>query len=345
MELGMKIKTLRLKAGLTQEQLAEKLGIGPQSVSKWENAVAMPDISTLPLLSEIFGVTIDDLFDLSTEQRFNRIESRMDREGELPRELFTAYEEFLKAQLCGETYKKRATELLATLYWHRMNSYANKADNYAKESVRMAPDEKGCRWILQKTDGHVAWDWNVANHHKAVDFYRELVKGHPEDPINYAYLLDNLIADHRTEEAEETLRRLSRLKSANPVLNEVFRAHIALARFDEAAADGIMDALLQNHPENSVCLFEAAQYYAAKCDYRKAIDCYERSFRAEKRRPRYQDELQAIAMIYEIMGDYPKAAATYDRIIDLLRKEWGMTEETGLKEAQKEKARLLAKAQ
>lgn len=45
MELGKKIKHLRFQAGLTQEQLAEKLGIGAQSVSKWENAVAMP---TLP---------------------------------------------------------------------------------------------------------------------------------------------------------------------------------------------------------------------------------------------------------------------------------------------------------
>ena len=61
MELGKKIKQLRIKAGLTQEQLGEELGIGAQSVSKWENAVAMPDITTLPPLAEVFGVSIDDL--------------------------------------------------------------------------------------------------------------------------------------------------------------------------------------------------------------------------------------------------------------------------------------------
>ena len=48
---NQKIRQLRFKAGLTQEQLAEKLGIGAQSVSKWENAVAMPDITALPLLA------------------------------------------------------------------------------------------------------------------------------------------------------------------------------------------------------------------------------------------------------------------------------------------------------
>ncbi len=57
MELGKKIRQLRFRAGLTQEQLAEKLGLGAQAVSKWENAAAMPDITVLPLLAEIFGVS------------------------------------------------------------------------------------------------------------------------------------------------------------------------------------------------------------------------------------------------------------------------------------------------
>ena len=102
MELGKKIRQLRFKAGLTQEQLAEKLGIGPQAVSKWENAVATPDITTLPLLAEVFGVSIDDLFDLTSEQRLNRIENSLDITEELPQDLFREYEDFLKAQLNDE---------------------------------------------------------------------------------------------------------------------------------------------------------------------------------------------------------------------------------------------------
>ena len=116
MELWKKIRQLRFKAGLTQEQLAEKMGVGPQAVSKWENAAAMLDITSLPLLAEVFGVSIDDLFDLSTEQRLNRIENRMDIENELPQDVFLEYEEFLRTQTANETYKKRATELLAHLY-------------------------------------------------------------------------------------------------------------------------------------------------------------------------------------------------------------------------------------
>ena len=94
MELGKKIRQLRFKAGLTQEQLADRLGVAAQSVSKWENAVAMPDITTLPLLAEVFGVSIDDLFDLSAEQRLNRIENRMDAEEDLPH----VFERFYKGK-------------------------------------------------------------------------------------------------------------------------------------------------------------------------------------------------------------------------------------------------------
>ncbi len=342
MELGKKIRQLRFKANLTQEQLAEKLGIGPQSVSKWENAVAMPDITLLPLLAETFGVSIDDLFELTAEQRLNRIENRMDFEEELPQDVFREYEDFLKEQLTDEKHKKRAAGLIANLYWHRMDTYARKAGRCAREAIRMAPGEKGCQWILSKAEGHAVWDWNVSNHTAAIDFYRELVEADPECRLPYLYLLDNLIADHRAAEAERVLARLSALKDADPVLCEAYRAQIALARFDEPAADRIVERMLGTWPDSSACLFEAAQYYAKKCDYRKAIELYECSFERSERRPRFQDELQGIADIYRILGEKQKAAETYDRIIGLLKNEWGMTEETELKDVERQKARLLA---
>lgn len=344
MEFGKKIRQLRFKAGLTQEQLAEKLGIGAQAVSKWENAAAMPDITALPLLAEIFGVSIDDLFDLTNEQRLNRIENRLDTEEDLPQDVFMEYEEFLKGQLATEQNKKRATGLIAYLYWHRMDSYARKASRYAREAVQAAPNEKDCQWILQKAEGHAIWDWNLANHSKGIEFYRELVEKNPEARLPYAYLFDNLLADHRAEDAEKYLARYASLPDVSPIHVEIYRAYIALARFDEPTADGIIEALGEKYPEDFIYLFEAAQYYARKCDYDRAIALYERSFALEPRRPRFQDELMAIAEIYEIRGDYRKAAATYGRIIDLLEKEWGLTEEVELQQAKREKARLLSKA-
>ena len=61
MSLGEKISSLRKAQGLTQEQLAEKCSVSAQAVSKWENDLTAPDIALLPRLSELFGVTIDEL--------------------------------------------------------------------------------------------------------------------------------------------------------------------------------------------------------------------------------------------------------------------------------------------
>lgn len=62
--LCTKITELRKSAGLTQDALAEKLGVTFQAVSKWENALSCPDISLLPRIAEIFDVSIDTLFGL-----------------------------------------------------------------------------------------------------------------------------------------------------------------------------------------------------------------------------------------------------------------------------------------
>ena len=59
--LGERIKFHRKRMGLTQEQLAERMGVSPQAVSKWENNQSCPDISVLPTLAELFGVSVDEL--------------------------------------------------------------------------------------------------------------------------------------------------------------------------------------------------------------------------------------------------------------------------------------------
>ena len=59
--LGENIKLLRRQKGITQESLARYLGVSFQSVSKWERALAYPDITLLPAISGFFGVTTDEL--------------------------------------------------------------------------------------------------------------------------------------------------------------------------------------------------------------------------------------------------------------------------------------------
>ncbi len=62
MSIGTNIYTLRKAKKLTQAQLAEKLGVSEQAVSKWENEQCAPDISLFPVMADYFGVSIDRLF-------------------------------------------------------------------------------------------------------------------------------------------------------------------------------------------------------------------------------------------------------------------------------------------
>ena len=61
MTLGKRISTLRHEKGFKQDELAEKLNVSPQAVSKWENDQTCPDISLLPDLAQLLGVSIDEL--------------------------------------------------------------------------------------------------------------------------------------------------------------------------------------------------------------------------------------------------------------------------------------------
>ena len=65
--IGKRIASLRKGAAMTQEELAEKLGVSPQAVSKWENDLTCPDIMTLPKLAQLLGVSTDEL--LSGERK------------------------------------------------------------------------------------------------------------------------------------------------------------------------------------------------------------------------------------------------------------------------------------
>lgn len=62
-----KLLALRKQNGLSQEELAEKLGISRQAISKWERAEASPDTENLIALAKIYNISLDKLFDINTE--------------------------------------------------------------------------------------------------------------------------------------------------------------------------------------------------------------------------------------------------------------------------------------
>ena len=60
-EMGILISKLRKEQNMTQKDVAERLCVSPQAVSKWERGIGCPDVSFLPALSELFGVALERL--------------------------------------------------------------------------------------------------------------------------------------------------------------------------------------------------------------------------------------------------------------------------------------------
>jgi transcriptional regulator with XRE-family HTH domain len=71
-EVGNTIKDLRIKKGLTQDQLATMIQLTPQTVSKWENGDSYRDLQIIGILTEIFEVSMDELMNKKSSKEFKQ---------------------------------------------------------------------------------------------------------------------------------------------------------------------------------------------------------------------------------------------------------------------------------
>lgn len=103
MNLSQKIYDCRKKAGLSQEALAEKLGVSRQAISKWETGEATPEVGKLLLLANVFGVTTDWL--LSEDEAQNTFEHHEYHEEEQNRNVLPDWIDTLPKTL-GNLFKR-----------------------------------------------------------------------------------------------------------------------------------------------------------------------------------------------------------------------------------------------
>lgn len=80
MQFHEKLYTLRKQSNMTQTDLADRLNVSRQAVSRWEMGSALPEVSTLIAISDLFGVTLDELL----KNRESTPEDVPERPGELP---------------------------------------------------------------------------------------------------------------------------------------------------------------------------------------------------------------------------------------------------------------------
>ena len=67
--VGRNIARLRLSQGMTQERLAQRMGVTPQAVSKWENGTSDPSTSNLCALAKLYGIPVEELLHETQEEK------------------------------------------------------------------------------------------------------------------------------------------------------------------------------------------------------------------------------------------------------------------------------------
>lgn len=318
-QIGARIKQLRLAASMTQEQLAEKLGVSAQAVSKWESGVNMPDILLLPEISVIFGVSIDDLFSMTDEKRMERIDSMIWNTRFIPEEEFHRQEAYLLACREKAELRDRAGLLLAQLYNRRANDYHALAKPLAREALVSMPGTKDAHNAIFDAEGGAYQDWNCINHRELIDFYKEVTEAHPEDIRNYFWLLDLLIADCRTAEARDYAERMKNVEYSYHY--EMYMGHISRVEGDMYAAMEWWDRMTEHSPEKAQVWHEMGSIHAKLGRYEEAVEFYKRSMPLRKA-PRWTDCEDAISQICMIRGDIPGAIEMQKQMRRIILEDW-----------------------
>lgn len=337
MNFGKKIKELRLQKTVTQEQLAAHLNLSPQAVSKWENGLTLPDIQLLPELSVYFGVTIDELFEMTDEKHLQRIENMVDTKRTIDKTDFEYAQNFLQGKLAQKEAMPRCLTLLSSLYNAKSNEYSSLAEYYAREALALEPENKDNHINLLQAQHGTSSDWYLASHGKRIQFYQRFVEKHPTYARGYLWLMDELLADNRCDEAEAALHRLEKADSSCRI--PLYRGKIAWARGDHRKGLEIWQDMSEQYADDWLAQLSMADCLAGAGRYDEAITYYQKALELQPA-PRYTDAYLSMARIYEIQGNFEAAIQAWEGVLRLRQEEWGCQEGEAMDEPAREIARL-----
>lgn len=337
MNIGNQIKTLRLRRGITQEALAQHFGITSQAVSKWECGLSAPDIGMLPGLSTYFGVSIDELFELSDELRMERIQNMMyDVRFTNPADVENE-RKFLLEKAHREPGNNEVYEMLANLELHLAGEHKARAEEYALEAMGRNPlSARAFAALAHAMDGrHV--DPRNNTHNALISHYKSHLEQHPDAFDCYVWLIAQLIDDNRLPEAKYYCDRMAQHNTGYYVT--VHRIKIALAENDRSTARQLWEQMGAAYPGNwSVWQWvgdfqtQVGDYAAAKESYRTAISIMEA--------PHFTDPIDSLAQVCEMDNDIQGAIATRKYELEVAEKEWGDTTGESVDAIRREIARL-----
>lgn len=320
-EIGQRIKSLRTEKGITQEELASHLGLSYQAISKWENNISSPDIQLLPLISVYFGVTIDELFEISNETHMDRIDHMLENERTLSTANFTYAHDFLKGILDQNPKCAKAYYLLAQLYNHRAASDKQLASICAKQALEYEPYVKDHHDSLIHTENGHLGDAYYNDHGSLISYYEAFISKHPKFWNGHLYLLDQLIADRHFDRAKAIIAKMKSIKPS--CLDTIYEGDIAFAQGNQDKALALWNQSITDFPNTWAAYISRGDRLIKLGLYDEAVSDYETCFSLMEK-PRYIDPLTFMAKAYELAGNYQESITSHQRVITLLEEDHGI---------------------
>lgn len=188
--IGVNIKKLRGERDITQQQLADAVGVSFQAVSKWENGTTVPDVSILPDIAAFFDLTIDDLFKPNLTAYKNKAGRLMSLyESDINNsEVFEKADAEFKKLFASNSFDTEDVSNYAYLNDCRSHYYIRIAEHYYLDA-----DERGLKIkdeaYYSNQRQYIGFLSHLGRSYESVERYLAILESEPDNPMNYASLI------------------------------------------------------------------------------------------------------------------------------------------------------------
>ena len=276
------LKRFRIAKNMTQEQVAEALGVSTQTVSRWECNTTLPDVTILPKIAALYCVTIDDLYKESSVAYDNyaqRLGSVFEASHK-PEDFMQAYMEYQKLLKSGE-YTIEDLRLYGILHQQMMQVCRDKAEEIFDRVIKKgSAEDPETYWSTRRQKGYFLWE--IGRNQENIDEFLPLIENGSNDLQEWICLIQAYTF------AEDYDAAWKWVQKAEAKLTESAILHIY--------AGDLMRSMKR---------------------YEEAFPHWKRALEME---PEWCDAAYSMASCYEEIGDWENAYAAYIQIAENLER-------------------------